>query len=692
MNNMQTRNLLLEIGTEELPPKALRRLGTALHENFARQLREHDLSFSSIRYFATPRRLALLVSELSIAQADREIVIKGPPVRTAFTPDGHPTAAALGWARANNIELSEAQRLNTDKGEVLAHRTVRRGQMTAELVPALFERALSSLPIPKLMHWGSHDFSFVRPVHTLCMLFDDELLPGTLFGITSSRDILGHRFLCPAPLHLTSAIDYQRLLRSEGRVLADFSERKAEITRQIEAIAAAEQATADLDDDLLEEVTALVEWPRAYMACFEPEFLEVPAEALVYTMKGDQKYFPLYDAAGRLLPKFIFISNISPADPQAVITGNEKVIRPRLSDARFFFTTDRRRTLASFAPLLDGIIYQKDIGTLSYRSAVVAQLCDFIAPLLGADPQLTARAAALAKCDLVTTLVTEFTDLQGVAGMHYARLDGEPDEVANAIRAQYLPRFAGDELPQGKVALTLSIAEKLTTLCAICGVNLMPRGDSDPYGLRRAAIGLIRIVLENRLEFSLTQLVRRTCELLSDRLQNTDTAAQVTGFILQRLKAYYRDRHIGAEIFNAVYAVHPDGILDFDQRVHALIAFQALPEARDLASAYKRVTNLLGKAHEERNQSIHPELLHMPEERQLVAALTDVEPAVMQFYSDFRYEQALQTLAGLRQPVDDFFEKVLVNDPDPDIRSNRLAILNKLHQLFSGTADISVLY
>ena len=688
---MQTKNLLMEIGTEELPPKALRRLATALQDEFSKLLSSNDLTFKTIKYFATPRRLALYVTELAVAQEDKEMEIKGPALKAAYDASGNPTPAALGWAKSNNISLEQANTLSTDKGEWLYVKTKRKGKNAVDLIPDMFAKALAALPIPKLMHWGANRFEFVRPVHTLCIIFGGDVVQATILGLNSSRQICGHRFLCSEPLTLPDADSYERILSEQGSVIADYDKRKEMIASQVSDLAKSLNARADIDDSLLEEVTSLVELPKSYIASFDEEFLQVPSEALVYTMKGDQKYFPLYDGQGHLLPKFIFISNIHPDDPTSLIAGNEKVIRPRLSDAQFFFKTDRKHSLESFYPRLEHIVYQKDIGTVAFRSEIVGKVAEHIAGLIKADPLKTARAAHLAKCDLATNLVTEFTDIQGIAGMHYARLDNEDGEVSQAIFDQYLPRFAGDKIPTAPVSIAVSLAEKLVTIVGICGINLLPKGDKDPYGLRRAAIGVIRILLENNININLVSLIEFTGSILSTKIQSNDNTKIVSSFIFNRLKAYYKDRDIGAEIFNAVYDVHPNDILDFDKRVNAVVNFKNLPESEYLASAYKRVTNILAQ-NSVQNSQIDTNLLLDEEEKNLVSAINSLQPKVLDLYDKGNYKDALLALSTLKQPVDLFFDRVLVNDQDPKIRNNRIAIISLLHDLFARTANISVLY
>lgn len=688
---MTNKNLLLELGTEELPPKSLRNLAQSLHDSFVKQLKDEGLEFASSKWYATPRRLALFIEGLADKQEDKEVEIKGPAVKAAFDAEGNPTKAALGWANANGISIDQAQRLETPKGAWLYIKTLKKGKQAVEVVPEMFKNALKALPIPRLMHWGAKREEFVRPVHTLCMLFGDELINGSILGVESSKTINGHRFLGQQKVTINSADSYVEQLRNEGSVVADYDERKASIIKQVTDIANSVNGVADLDDALVEEVTSIVEEPHIFKATFEERFLKVPAEALVYTMKGDQKYFPIYDKEGKLLPVFAFASNINPKDPTSLVSGNERVVRPRLSDAEFFFNTDRKHSLESLFERLETIVYQKDIGTIAFRSNCVEKLAKYIASLIGADETKVARAAHLAKCDLASTMVTEFTDTQGVMGMHYAELDGEDPDVAQAIFEQYCPRFAGDKIPTKGVEIAVSLAEKIITLVGIFGINMLPKGDKDPFGLRRAAIGLVRIVLENNLSFNFVKVIEEACNILDDKVKAKDTKDQVVNFVYNRLKAYYQDQNIEASIFLAVLSTAPVDLLDFDKRVKAVKSFKDLPAAENLASAYKRVNNILSKATVSEG-NVDKALLSEDAEKALSTALDTVSPKVNNLYTQGDYTQALATLSELKEPVDNFFDKVMVNADDPKVKENRLHLLQQLHNLIGKTADISVLY
>ena len=676
---MTAKNLLLELGTEELPPKSLLTLAQSLHDSFVKQLNDQGLSFVSSKWYATPRRLALFIESLDEVQKDREIEIKGPAVKAAFDADGNPTKAALGWASANGITIDQAERLSTPKGEWLYVKTVKKGNSTVSLVPDMFRTALKSLPIPRLMHWGDKKEEFVRPVHTLCMLFGSDLIEGSILGVNSSKTINGHRFLGKQQVTINSADTYVEQLRNEGAVVADYQERKASIIKQVTDIANSVNGVADLDDDLVNEVTSIVEEPHIFKATFEERFLKVPAEALVYTMKGDQKYFPIYDKDKKLLPAFAFASNNAAQKEFISVTDGDKgeVIR---GDGK-----------ESFFSRLETIVYQKDIGTIAYRSNCVEELARYIAKAIGADESKAARAAHLAKCDLASTMVTEFTDTQGVMGMHYAELDGEDKDVSDAIFEQYWPRFSGDAIPTKGVQISLSLAEKIITLVGIFGINLLPKGDKDPFGLRRAAIGLLRIILENSISINFVDVIEKACEILKDKLKLADTKDQVVSFIYNRLKAYYQDQGIEASLFLAVLSTAPQDLVDFDKRVKAVKSFKDLPEAENLASAYKRVNNILSKA-ESKDSTINDSLLQEDAEKALVAALNEVTPKVNALYDSGDYNKALATLSELKVSVDNFFDKVMVNADDLAIKNNRIAILVNLHDLIGKTADISVLY
>ncbi|AIJ08244.1 MULTISPECIES: glycine--tRNA ligase subunit beta [Edwardsiella] len=688
---MTQQTFLVEIGTEELPPKALRSLAQAFADNFRTELDNAGLAHGDIEWFAAPRRLALKVAALNAAQPDREIEKRGPAIAQAFDAEGKPTKAAEGWARGCGISVDQAERLSTDKGEWLLYRALQKGQRAQDLLPALVASALSRLPIPKLMRWGDSDTQFVRPVHTVTLLLGSESIPATILGVPSDRVIRGHRFMGEAEFTLDNADQYPQILLERGKVIADYNARKALIKRDAEAAAARIGGVADLSDSLLEEVTSLVEWPVVLTAKFEEKFLAVPAEALVYTMKGDQKYFPVYDAAGKLLPNFIFVANIDSKDAQQIIAGNEKVVRPRLADAEFFFKTDRKQRLEDNLPRLESVLFQQQLGSLRDKTDRITALAGWIAQQIGADVNMATRAGQLSKCDLMTNMVFEFTDTQGVMGMHYARHDGEAEEVAVALNEQYMPRFAGDALPSSLVACAVAIADKMDTLAGIFGIGQHPKGDKDPFALRRAALGVLRIVVEKKLPLDLLTLTQEAVRLYGDKLSNASVVDDVVEFMLGRFRAWYQEEGHAVDTIQAVLARRPTRPADFDARVRAVSHFRTLPEAATLAAANKRVSNILAKSGDVLAEQVQAALLKEPAEIRLAANLITLQEKLAPLFADGRYQEALVELATLRQPVDDFFEQVMVMADDEQVRINRLTLLNKLRDLFLQVADISVL-
>ncbi|ARD18265.1 glycine--tRNA ligase subunit beta [Edwardsiella piscicida] len=688
---MTQQTFLVEIGTEELPPKALRSLAQAFADNFRTELDNAGLAHGDIEWFAAPRRLALKVAALNAAQPDREIEKRGPAIAQAFDADGKPTKAAEGWARGCGISVDQADRLSTDKGEWLLYRALQKGQRAQDLLPTRVANALSRLPIPKLMRWGDSDTQFVRPVHTVTLLLGSESIPATILGVPSDRVIRGHRFMGEAEFTIDSADQYPQILLERGKVIADYDARKALIKRDAEAAAARIGGVADLSDSLLEEVTSLVEWPVVLTAKFEEKFLAVPAEALVYTMKGDQKYFPVYDAAGKLLPNFIFVANIDSKDAQQIISGNEKVVRPRLADAEFFFKTDRKQRLEDNLPRLETVLFQQQLGSLRDKTDRITALAGWIAQQIGADVNMATRAGLLSKCDLMTNMVFEFTDTQGVMGMHYARHDGEADEVAVALNEQYMPCFAGDALPTSLVACAVAIADKMDTLAGIFGIGQHPKGDKDPFALRRAALGVLRIVVEKKLPLDLLTLTQEAVRLYGDKLSNANVVDDVVEFMLGRFRAWYQEEGHAVDTIQAVLARRPTRPADFDARVRAVSHFRTLPEAATLAAANKRVSNILAKSGDVLAEQVQAVLLKEPAEIRLAANLITLQEKLAPLFADGRYQEALVELATLRQPVDDFFEQVMVMADDEQVRINRLTLLNKLRDLFLQVADISVL-
>ena len=689
-NKMTTQNFLVEIGTEELPPKALKTLATSFADNVEAELNQAGLTFDKIEWFAAPRRLAVKVLNLATQQPSKEIEKRGPAVSAAFDAEGKPTKAAEGWARGCGITVEQAARIATDKGEWLVHRAKIEGQPTKNLLNNIVANALAKLPIPKPMRWADKTVQFIRPVHTVTMLLGDELIEGEILGVASAHTIRGHRFLGEKEFEIQHADQYPQLLREKGSVVADFNERKAEILAKSQAKAATLGGVADIEESLLEEVTSLVEYPNVLAAKFEERFLAVPAEALVYTMKGDQKYFPIYDKDGKLLPHFIFVSNINPEDPTAIIEGNEKVVRPRLTDAEFFFKTDLKQKLVDRLPRLETVLFQQQLGTLKDKTDRIEQLAGEIAKQIGADEAKAKRAGLLSKCDLMTNMVFEFTDTQGVMGMHYARHDGEDEEVAVALNEQYMPRFAGDELPKSLVASAVALADKFDTLTGIFGIGQAPKGSADPFALRRAALGALRIIVEKNLPLDLEDLVKKSAALFGDKLTNQNVVADVVDFMLGRFRAWYQDEGIAVDVIQAVLARRPTRPADFDARVRAVSHFRTLDSAEVLAAANKRVSNILAKADAAIGE-INLTACVEPAEKALAEAVLALRTEVQPLIAKGDYTAVLDKLANLRAPVDSFFDNVMVNAEDPALRQNRLAILNTLQGLFLQVADISVL-
>ncbi|AAF93198.1 TPA: glycine--tRNA ligase subunit beta [Vibrio cholerae] len=684
------KEFLIELGTEELPPKQLRTLAEAFAANFAAELATADIAHEGVTWFATPRRLALKVANLAESQPDRVVEKRGPAVNVAFDADGKPTKAAEGWARGNGITVEQAERLVTDKGEWLLFKEQVQGQQTASVVVEMAAKALANLPIAKPMRWGDKETQFIRPVKTLTILFGSELIQGEILGVASARTLRGHRFMGEAEFTIESAEQYPAILEERGKVIADYATRKAMIIEGSQQAAQQLGGIADLEDALVEEVTSLVEWPVVMTAKFEEKFLKVPAEALVYTMKGDQKYFPVYDASKKLLPNFIFVSNIESKEPRHIVEGNEKVVRPRLADAEFFFNTDRKRPLVDRLPLLENAIFQQQLGTIKDKTDRITELAGYIAEQIGADVEKSKRAGLLAKCDLMTSMVFEFTDTQGVMGMHYARHDGEAEEVAVALNEQYMPRFAGDELPSRGVSAAVAMADKLDTIVGIFGIGQAPKG-SDPFALRRASLGVLRILVEYGYQLDLVDLIAKAKSLFGDRLTNANVEQEVIEFMLGRFPTWYQDAGFSIDIIQAVLARNPTKPADFDQRVKAVSHFRALEEAEALAAANKRVGNILAKYDGELGEEIDLALLQEDAEKALAEAVEIMAEALEPAFATGNYQEALSKLAGLRAPVDAFFDNVMVMADDEALKKNRLTLLNKLRNLFLQIADISLL-
>jgi glycyl-tRNA synthetase beta chain len=689
MANLDTRDLLVEIGTEELPPKALANLSLAFENGLREGLEKAGLTWSRLRRFATPRRLAVLIENLPLRQPDRALERRGPALSAAFGPDGCPTKAAEGFARSCGVTVADLQKQETDKGAWLVHLNHEPGAATAGLIPGIVDQALAGLPIPKRMRWGNRDDQFVRPVHWAILLFGDEVIPATIMGVSTGRDTRGHRFHHPQPIRITAPADYARQLADEGKVIADFAERRDRVRIQAETVAAELGGSAVIKLELLDEVTALVEWPVALAGNFERRFLDVPAEALISTMQDNQRYFPVVDGQGRLLPHFITMTNLESRDPAQVRAGNERVIRPRFSDAEFFWNQDRRQPLAARMETLKHVVFQQQLGTMDEKSGRVAQLARFIAGPTHGDADGADRAARLAKCDLMTQMVQEFPELQGIMGRYYALHDQESSEVAQALEEHYLPRFAGDRLPATATGRIVALADRLDTLIGIFAIGQAPSGAKDPFALRRAALGVLRILIEGGLELDLLALLERAATSFDPAIRAEHAVDTVSDFIMDRLRSYYLDQGIRPDTFEAVLDCRPTRPLDFDRRVRAVNAFRELPEAAALAAANKRIRNILRKVDATLPFEVRPDLLIEDAEQALAGRLVELSSEVTPLMEVGLYSEALNRLALLREPVDAFFDQVLVMAEDAAVRDNRIALLNELGSLFLRVADFS---
>ena len=685
----ETRDLLIEIGTEELPPKALLRLSQAFTDGVRKGLEQAGLAFGSVHSYAAPRRLAIWIEQLATAQSDREQIRRGPALTAAFDGEGNPTPGAQGFARSCGVTMEQLERLETDKGAWLIYRVMERGRATGDLIPDIVTHALNQLPIPKRMRWGAGTAEFVRPVHWIVLLFGDAVIDAEILSVKSGRETRGHRFHHPQTIYIGEPAAYAPLLETEGRVMADFATRREAIRGQVIEAGVAAGGHALIADSLLDEVTALVEWPVAVVGDFETRFLDVPSEALISTMQDNQKYFPVVDAQGKLLPHFITISNIVSRDPIQVKAGNERVVRPRLSDAAFFWDQDRKQRLENRIDKLGTMVFQTKLGTLLDKQKRVAALAGHIATAIGADKQLAERAAMLAKCDLLTHMVFEFPELQGVMGRYYAQHDGEPAEIAQALDEQYRPRFAGDALPASATGQALAIADRLDTLVGIFAIGQPPTGDKDPFALRRAALGVVRILIEAQRDLDLTELLATAAAGFPTTLNAGAAVDGVFDFMMERLRAYYTDAGITPDVFDAVHAQRPTRPLDFHARLYAVTEFRALPEAESLAAANKRIGNILRKTEEKIPGTVDTMRLIDTAELDLAKALDELRDGVSAQFDHGDYTAGLRRLAALREPVDRFFDNVMVMAEDAALRANRLALLQQLQGLFLRVADLS---
>lgn len=684
-----TNHLLFELGCEELPPKSLKKLSQALLDNILAGLQEADLSFNQGRAYATPRRLAVLVDDLATFQADKTVEKRGPAVMAAFGPDGTPSKAAQGFAASCGTTVDQLERVETDKGDWLVFRQAVKGQPTAELLPDIIRKSLSNLPIAKRMRWGNFDAEFARPVHWAVLLFGDTVIETEMLGVKTGRTSRGHRFHAPQSLNIASPHDYLETLKKQGKVIADYYERMDIIEAAANQAATNVGGSAHIEPDLLEEIAALNEWPVPVMGNFDARFLELPKEVLITTMQSNQKYFPVKNAEGGLLPHFITFANIESSNPVSIQQGNERVVLPRLSDAEFFWKQDRKQTLADRVDSLKTIVFQKDLGTLFDKTERVAGLAALIAEKLDTDVASAKRAALLAKTDLMTNMVGEFANLQGTMGFYYAKADGEDIAVARALEEQYFPKQSGGAVPQAQISMALALAEKVDTLAGIFSAGLIPTGDKDPYALRRATLGILRIIIENGLRLDVVELLDVALAQFSHGFNLAETRQKVIGFIFDRLRGYCLDHGYSSDEFEAVLSANPTQPYDFWQRIRAVQAFRQLPEADSLAAANKRIINILKKSEQVVSGSIGA--LVEAEEKNLLIEAESSAADILPLLAEQNYQLALNRLAQLRDSVDAFFDHVMVNTDDVELRNSRLALLAMLSNQFLQIADISKL-
>ena len=675
---MKTQDFLLELGTEELPPKLLKNLSNALKDNLVAELKSLDLAMGKVRAFATPRRLAVSISDLCLEQEDRLIERKGPVV-------GAPEKAIEGFARSNGVSAEVLEKQTLGDKEYYFFKSKKVGRKTEELLPAAVETAINNIPITRAMQWGDSDYSFVRPVHWLVMLLGDVVVKANIMGIESNNTTRGLRFTGEQIIEITSADQYQTLMVEKAQIEVDFNLRKEMVREQVNAVAKSNNATAVIDESLLDEVCALVEYPKAFSGHFDKKFLDVPEEALISAMKSHQKYFHMIDESGHLLPAFISVANIESSDLSVIVDGNERVIRPRLADSEFFWTQDKAKRLDERLPALERVLFMKSLGSMADKAKRIEKLSGAIAAMIGVDVNDCARAGLLAKTDLLSEMVSEFADLQGVMGGYYARNDGEPDAVADAIREHYQPRFAGDALPSTSCGLVVAIADKLDTITGIYGIGQGPTGSKDPYALRRLALGLLRIFVEAKLDLNLKTLIESSLNLHTDSVDKT-VSPDIYQFMMERLKAYYRDHRVDGSVFEAVLAVSPESPLDFHQRVEALNAFTQQSESSSLIEANKRIANMLKDY--SGDADIDSSLLFETSEISLFEATKIVSN---QLSGQKDYQAIVASLVGLKDSIDAFFDNVMVNAEDPKLREARLALINQVRSLFLSVADISYL-
>ncbi len=687
-----TDDFLIEVGTEELPPKALRSLMEAFGAELAAAVDDAPLAHGDVHTYASPRRLTVVIEALAHRQADRTLQHKGPPTRVAFDKDGNPTAAATAFARKCGVEVSALDTSKTEKGEWLVFEALEKGKTAAELMPALIERALAALPIPRRMRWGAGDAEFVRPVHWIVMLHGKRVIEAPVMDTMAGNVSRGHRFHSSGPIVIAEAKDYLDTLESKGHVIADFERRRTIIRNGVDAAAARAGGTVVDGEALYDEVAALVEWPVAVLGRFDEQYLALPREVVISTLTGHQRYFPVADKNDALLPRFITVANLESKDPDQVRDGNERVIRPRLADAAFFWDNDRRHTLDSRQGALHDVIYQRGLGSLADKSKRIKKLAAWLASKLGADKDVVERASELAKCDLLSGMVGEFPELQGTMGRYYALCDKEPNAVADAIGEHYRPRFAGDDLPSTDAGRILAVTDKLDTLAGVFSIGKKPTGNRDPFGLRRAALGIIRILIEGGMEVELKELIAKAVDRQPKGKIDKDTLVEeLASFISDRLRRYFLDRDTGlaTETFEAVMERQPKSLLDFDRRLAAVQTFARMEQAQSLAAANKRTANILRQAGEPEGLKINRKLLSDEAELSLFNALENARDKIRPMIRQRQYAEALSTLADLRDPVDRFFDEVMVMADDEAVKNNRLALLGELRALFLDVADIS---
>lgn len=689
-------DLLLEIHTEELPPKSLRMLGEAFAARIKEQLQKNALAFERVTFFATPRRLAVYVERLASMQPNQTVERKGPALKVAFDEQGEPSKACVGFARSVGVSPKELSVIKNQGGEWVAFQQKVPGQSVTTLLPTLIEQAIATLPIPKRMRWGAGETEFVRSVHSVIVLFGDQIIPCTILGLQAGRVTRGHRFLAPDWITIPHAAAYESLLETEGFVIADFEKRREHIQQGIDSILKKSldgKGNVYMTEALLDEVTGLVEWPVALCGRFDDNFLALPEEVLISSMVDHQRYFPIRNTIDHhLLPHFIVISNIDSHEPQRVIHGNERVLRARLADAEFFYATDQKEAVEDRLERLKGMVFQTKLGTLYDKCQRLALIAAHFAKPMKVNEQPAARAGLLAKHDLTTQMVGEFPELQGVMGYYYAKQAGEPNEVALAIKEHYLPRFAGDTLPQQPLSQLLAIADRVDTLTGIFAINQLPTGDKDPYGLRRAAIGLIRILVENEIDLDLKALIQFTLSCYQLKDENPDTVNLLLNFIQERQRTWYQDQGITPDVFASVAALGITNPLDMHKRVLAVQTFKKMQAAERLSIANKRVSNILAQNIKAvQLKKIDAKLFESPAEERLAHELELKSKAVAEFYQGRDYDQVLLQLAGLSQPIDDFFDQVMVMTEDTSRRENRILLLDKLRSLFLQVADIALL-